>query len=86
MSVPVSWVLGSGGTLALAITYLAKLIHTGQQKQIDLLRDEIKEMREVSRVRSETILSQNKTIEALQDDIKDLKRGCGHDACLFVKK
>ena len=83
MSVPVAWVLASGAALAGAISFLAKLVYASQQKQIDILRDEIKGMREISKSRSLTIEAQDRIIVGLQKDISDLKRGCGHEACLF---
>ena len=43
MSVPVAWVLASGAALAAAISGLAKLVYNSQQKQIDALRDEMKD-------------------------------------------
>lgn len=84
MSVPVGWVLASGATLAGAISFLAKLIYNSQQKQIDALRDEIKEMRKLSDERSKIIETQNSIILNLQKDIADLKRGCGAQTCLWI--
>jgi hypothetical protein len=81
LQVPVSWVLASGATLAGAISFLAKLIYASQQKQIDILRDEIKEMREVSRMRSKMIEDQNTLIHKLQDQISDMIDALANSKC-----
>lgn len=86
MSVPVSWVLASGAALAAAISGLAKLIYNSQQKQIDALRDEIKEMRKVSDSRATIISTQSEIILNLQADIKDLKKGCGAGGCIWANR
>lgn len=72
MDVPVSWVLASGAALTGAISFLAKLIYASQQKQIDILRSEIQEMRDVSKARSKMIDDQNKTIHNLQDQVTSM--------------
>lgn len=81
MSVPVSWVLASGAALAGAISFLAKLIYASQQKQIDLLRDEIKEMRETSKARSKMIEDQNTLIHKLQDQCSDMINALSTSKC-----
>lgn len=85
MSVPVSWVLASGGALAGAISFLANLVYKSQQKQIDGLREAMEDMRKVSQARSKTIDTQNTIILNLQKDIADLKKGCGSDGCGWKK-
>lgn len=86
MSVPVGWVLASGAALAGAISGLARLVYSSQQKQIDALRDEIKEMRKISEGRATTILKQTEVILNLQNDIKDLKKGCGANGCMWKNR
>tara|TARA_R110000772_G_scaffold268565_2_gene396225 strand:- start:9273 stop:9569 length:297 start_codon:yes stop_codon:yes gene_type:complete len=85
LSVPVGWVLASGATLSGAISYLARLIYNSQQAQIDILREEIREMRKINEARSAIIVGQNETIIALQDDIRDLKRGCYAEGCRWLQ-
>lgn len=93
MSVPVSWVLASGSALAMAISFLARLLYNSQQKQINLqqkqidnFQKELDYMREISKQRNETIKAQNEIIANLQQDIKDLKKGCLAHGCHWVKR
>ena len=92
MSVPVGWVLTSGVALAGTISILARMVYNSQRQQIEeirrsqelqigILREEIREMRKINSSRGETIKSQSKTIELLQKDISDLKKGCGNNGC-----
>ena len=86
MSVPVSWVLASGAAMAGSITTLAGLIYKSQQKQIDILREEIAALRVISSDRSSTIKSLNIANAKLQDDVQDLKRGCGAPDCVWKNR
>ena len=83
MNVPISWVLTSGGALAMAISFLARMLFNSQKAQITALRED---MREASRGRDIIIEAQSRTIQALQDDVRSLKQGCGHDQCHFKKR
>ena len=79
MSVPVSWVLASGATLAGAISALAGIIYTTMNARINDLRDTLQR-------RGVTMTAQQKTITALQSDISDLKKGCGAQGCLWKNR
>jgi hypothetical protein len=76
MSVPVSWVLASGATLAGAIAAMAKIVHITMMARIQDLKETLDRRHIASQ-------AQEETIRKLQSDVNDLKKGCGHEACLW---
>lgn len=79
MAVPVSWVLASGAALAGSITALAGIIYKSQNARITDLQAALDRRGDISR-------NQEEMIRKLQTDVQDLKRGCGHEGCLWRRK
>ncbi len=82
MAIPVSWALASVSALALAISGLAKMLYSSQNKRIEHLEKQIKSVQSINESQAEMIKQQNQINLNLQKDIADLKaRLRKHENC-----